>query len=64
MWADDTKPLHPFALHASKVTFYVGLIARAVNIAVALVANMLVPADSRVQPAEGSVHASDAKLPH
>ena len=52
VWVDDMKPLHTFVLGDTKVTLYIGLIALTVNIVVALVANVLVPAGRHLQPAE------------
>ena len=46
------KPLHTFVFGDTKVTLYIGLIALAVNIAVTLVANVLVPSRRIAQPAQ------------
>ncbi|MEA2760169.1 MAG: solute:Na+ symporter, family [Methylobacteriaceae bacterium] len=43
-WTDGLKPLHTLALGSMSVTLYVGLIALAINIIVAVLVNLVVPA--------------------
>src|SRR5947199_3521779 len=43
-WTDGLKPLHTLALGSASVTLYVGLIALAINIIVAVPVNLVVPA--------------------
>jgi SSS family solute:Na+ symporter len=48
-WTDGLKPLHTLAFGSMSVTLYVGLIALAINIIVAALVNLMVPAP-RVAP--------------
>ncbi len=43
-WSDGLKPLHTLALGSTSVTLYVGLIALIINIIVAVLVNLVVPA--------------------
>ncbi len=43
-WSDGLKPLHTLAIGGSNYTIYVGLLALATNVAVAVVANMAITA--------------------
>ena len=43
-WSDGLKPLHTLSLGSTSVTLYVGLIALAINIMVAALVNLVVPA--------------------
>jgi SSS family solute:Na+ symporter len=43
-WTDGLKPLHTLAFGSASVTLYVGLIALAINIIVAVAVNLVVPA--------------------
>ena len=52
VWVNGMKPLHTFVFGDTKVTLYIGIIALTVNIVVALVANLVLPAGRRLQPAE------------
>ena len=52
VWINGMKPLHTFVFGDTKVTLYIGLIALAVNVVVALLANVVVPARRSFQPAE------------
>jgi solute:Na+ symporter, SSS family len=43
-WTDGLKPLHTLTLGPTSVTLYVGLVALAINIVVAVLVNLVVPA--------------------
>jgi solute:Na+ symporter, SSS family len=43
-WTDGLKPLHTLTLGSTSVTLYVGLVALAINIVVAVLVNLVVPA--------------------
>jgi SSS family solute:Na+ symporter len=48
-WTDGLKPLHTLAFGSTSVTLYVGLIALVINIIIAVLVNLVVPA-RRVAP--------------
>jgi solute:Na+ symporter, SSS family len=56
-WADGLKPLHALHLGPVKFTLYVGLLALVVNIVVAVVVNLALPARRSVPEAGRPIKA-------